>query len=60
MIDNNVEITYEIYVDDLYRGGVDNLNEAMHYVCQYMEEGKVEVFQVETKTTSIVELDVSL
>ena len=44
-----IEIDYEIYCDDEWVAGANNLDEAMGYAQQYREEGRVEVFEVAKK-----------
>ena len=48
-----VEIDYEIYCDDEWVAGANNLDEAMGYAQQYREDGRVEVFEVEKKSDLI-------
>ena len=45
-----IEIDYEIYCDDQWVAGANNLDEAMGYAQQYREDGRVEVFEVEKKS----------
>ena len=48
-----IEIDYEIYCDDEWVAGANNLDEAMGYAQQYRKDGRVEVFEVEKKTELI-------
>ena len=48
-----IEIDYEIYCDDEWVAGANNLDEARGYAQQYREDGRVEVFEVEKKTKLI-------
>jgi hypothetical protein len=48
-----IEIDYEIYCDDQWVAGANNLDEAMSYAQQYREDGRVEVFEVEKKSELI-------
>ena len=48
-----VEIDYEIYCDDEWVAGANDLDEAIGYAQQHREDGRVEVFAVEKKTKLI-------
>lgn len=53
---DELETTYELYINDEWQAGANDLEEALHYVSQYMADGTVQLFQVETKRTLIVEI----
>jgi hypothetical protein len=50
------EITYELYVNEEWQAGSNDLEEAMRYVSQYMADGNLQLFEVESKRTLIVEI----
>ena len=43
------EIDYDIWCNDSWVAGANDLDEAMRYAHQYREEGRVEVYEVEKK-----------
>jgi len=51
-----IEIDYEIYCDDQWVAGANNLDEAMGYAQQYREDGRVEVYEVEKKKTLVARM----
>lgn len=53
---NETETTYELYIDDVWQAGSNDLEEAMRYVSQYTADGNLQLFQVESKRTLIVEI----
>ena len=56
MSTTELDTTYELYVNDEWQAGANDLEEALRYVSQYMADGTVQLFQVETKRTLIVEV----
>lgn len=53
---DDFETTYELYVNDEWQAGSNDLEQALHYVSQYMADGALQLFQVETKRTLLVEI----
>lgn len=51
------EIEYDIYCDEVWCAGANDLDEAMRYAYQYAEDGEVEVYKVEKKITFVASLD---
>lgn len=45
-----IEIEYELYCNDSWVAGANNLDEIMRYAHEYREEGRVEVFEVQKKS----------
>jgi len=48
-----IEINYDVYCDDEWVAGADSLDEAMGYAKQYRKDGRVEVYEVENKSTLV-------
>jgi hypothetical protein len=46
---DEIEVEYEVWVDDGWEAGSNNLDEAMKYAWQYLEEGDVRVIEVTRK-----------
>ena len=50
------EIDYDIWCNDSWVAGANDLDEAMRYAHQYREEGRVEVYEVKKKTTLVAKM----
>ena len=48
-----IEIDYEIWCDDQWVAGASSLDEAMGYAAQYRKDGRIDVYQIEKKSTLI-------
>ena len=50
------EIEYDIYCDGEWCAGANDLDEAMGYAQQYRDDGAIEVYEVEKKTTLVAKM----
>jgi hypothetical protein len=51
-----IDKDYDIYCDDEWVAGTNDLDEAVYYAQQYREEGGVKVFEVTKKSVLVLQM----